>query len=192
MSTDDVMSNVSNIGSERSLGSRRSAIAAAQSDTASNESVWNLQFDQRNNTGDQAVSHEAKELHPVAQVQHPPKADDDTMGNVSIQAFERYLGRDTGSTHGTIHPDITSQEGNLSNDEVNNDGYQTTGSVSVEAFELQAVAQVHQLPDTDNSDDDAAGRGNDQVNNTGYQTTGSVSNEAFELQVMAEVHQPPN
>ena len=105
--------------------------------------------------------------------------------------------------------------------DLSNTGYQTTGSVSHEAIELQGFSQVHQPPNTGsgiasvgNVSEEAMGRylgentgsihnasqsdpgshegvGN-LHNNTGYETTDSVSHEAIALQSFAQVHQPPN
>ena len=110
----------------------------------------------------------------------------DYTGEISEEGMARYLG----SSIESIDNDSQREARNLEDDQVNNTGYQTTGSVSHEAIEMQVIAQVHHPPDTDSSDDDTPGRDIDI--NTGYQTTGSVSEEAVELQALAKVHQPPN
>ena len=191
LSTDDATSNVSSVGSEESLGSQHSAIAA-QSNVASHEGFGNMQFNQRNNTGDQTVStksHEAIEMQAMAEVQHLPKADDDTITNASNEGLKKCLGRKTGSIQNTTHLHTASLDSNLPNDQANNTGDQT---VSHEAAELQAMAQVLHPPNTDNSDDDATDRSTGQVNNTGYQTTGSLDEEAIEVRVLAQVHHTDN
>ena len=110
----------------------------------------------------------------------------DYTGEMSEEGMARYLG----SSIESIDNDSQREARNLEDDQVNNTGYQTTGSVSHEAIEMQVLAQVHRPPTTDSSDDDTPGR--DFGINTGYQTTGSVSEEPVELQALAEVHQPPN
>ena len=82
-------------------------------------------------------------------------------------------------------------------------GYQTTGSITHEATELQAMAQVHQPPNRDNiNEEEAAGNvrykvferylGRDTDSMRSAAQPDSVSEEGIELQVMGQVHQPPN
>ena len=74
------------------------------------------------------------------------------VGDVSDEGMERYLGRHTGS--------IDNGNERLQNDENNSRNspeYDTTGSVNLEADDVNVVAQVHRLPSTDvTSNDDTA------------------------------------
>ena len=67
------------------------------------------------------------------------------VGDVSDEGMERYLGRHTGSI-------------DSANERVQNiPEYNTTGSVNLEAADVNVVAQVHRLPSTDvTSNDDTA------------------------------------
>ena len=70
--------------------------------------------------------------------------------------MQRYLGEHTGSTQGASQSNTVSHErvGNVHNDQINNTGYEATGSVSHEDIEMHVLPQTHQLPNTDNDDSD--------------------------------------
>ena len=123
-----------------------------------------------------------------------------------------------GSIHSISESNNASDEGSedVPSDHVdlglNNTGYQTTGSVSHEAIELQAFADVHQLPyidsdttiNTDNTNN--TGSGVASIGNVSEDSkqrflgehTGTIDNadtashEAIELQGFSQVHQPDN
>ena len=130
----DTTINTDNISQEamgRYLGRHTNSIDnASQSDTASDE---------------------AKELRGLAQVHQLPNADNDvaSIGNVSEDAMQRYLDEHTGSTQGSSQSNTASYEGvgNVQNDQTNNTGYETKGSVSHEAVALQSF--VHKPPNTE-------------------------------------------
>ena len=134
---DNDVASIGNISEEalgRYLGRHTSSIDnASQSDTA---------------TG----------LQGFAQAHQPPNTDSDvaSSGNVSEEAMQRYLGEHSGSQHSTCQSDTASHEGvwNVHNDQINNTGYEATGSVSHEDIEMQVLPQMHQLPNTDNDDSD--------------------------------------
>ena len=133
------------------------------------------------------------------------------IGNVS---------ESVGSIHSISESDNASDEGSedVPSDHIdlNNTGYQTTGSVSHEAVELQAFADVHQLPyidsdttiNTDNTNNTGSGVasiGNvsedSKQSGTWVRHTGTIGNasqsdtashEAIELQGFSQVHQPDN
>ena len=129
------------------------------------------------------------------------------------------LDRSVGSIHSIRQSDNASDEGaeDVHSDHIdlNNTGYQTTGSVSHEAIELQAFADVHQRPDTEgdttiNTDNtNNTGSGVASIPNVSEEATGrylgrhtssidnvsqsdTASDEAIELQGFAQVHHPPN
>ena len=119
------------------------------------------------------------------------------IGEGSDEGMERYLGRHSGSIDSMNQSDNVSQEEARN---IDNTGYQATGSVSHEAIELQAIVQVHQPPKTGYDSSDVSGESNSieldrdtgsiktisesdnasqeeagKISNTGYQTTESVS-----------------
>ena len=71
------------------------------------------------------------------------------VGEVSEEGMERYLGRHTGAMHGANQVD---------NDFGQNENvpqYDTTGSINQEAADLQVVAQMHHVPNTDVTSSDS-------------------------------------
>ena len=183
----DTTINTDNISQEamgRYLGRHTNSIDnASQSDTASDE---------------------AKELRGLAQVHQLPNADNDvaSIGNVSEDAMQRYLDEHTGSTQGSSQSNTASHEGvgNVQNDQTNNTGYETKGSVSHEAVALQSF--VHKPPNTesditintDNISEEAMGsylgRHTSLIDNVSQSYT--ASEESIELQGFAQAHHPPN
>ena len=137
----DVTINTDNVSEEamgRYLGRHTSSIDnVSQSDTASEEAI---------------------ELQGFARAHQPPNTDSDvaSIGNISEDAMQRYLGEHTVSTQGASQSDTASHEGvvNVQNDQINNTGYEITGSVSHEDIEMQVLPQTHRLPNTDNDDSD--------------------------------------
>ena len=137
----DTTINTDNVSEEamgRYLGRHTSSIDnTSQSDTASDEAI---------------------ELRGLAQVHQLPNADNDvaSIGNVSEDAMQRYLGENTGSTQGASQSNTASHEGvgNVQNDHINNTGHEATGSVSHEDIEMQVLPRAHQMPNTDNDDSD--------------------------------------
>ena len=76
------------------------------------------------------------------------------VGEVSDEGMERYLGRHTGVMHGANQVDDDFGEiQNYQNENVPQ--YDTTGSVNVEATDVQVVAQMHRLPSTDVTSNDS-------------------------------------
>ena len=150
------------------------------------------------------VLDEAKELRGLAQVHQLPNADNDvaSIGNVSEDAMQRYLAEHTGSTQGASQSNTASHEGvgNVQNDQTNNTGYETKGSVSHEAVALQSF--VHKPPNTesdvtintDNINEEAMGsylgRHTSSIDNVSQSDT--ASDVAIELQGFCRVHNPPN
>ena len=137
----DVTIDTDNIREEamgRYLGRHTSSIDnVSQSDTASEEAI---------------------ELQGFSQVHQPPNTDSDivSISNISEEIMQRYLGEHSGSQHSASQSDTASHEGvgNVHNDQINNTGYEATGSVSHEDIEMQVLPQVHQPPNTDNDDSD--------------------------------------
>ena len=137
----DVTINTDNISEEamgRYLGRHTSSIDNVfQSDTASEDAIG---------------------LESFAQVDHPPNTGSDvaSISNISEEILQRYLGEHTGSQHIASQSETTSHEGvgDVHNDQINNTGYEATGSVSHEDIEMQVLPQAHQLPNTDNHDSD--------------------------------------
>ena len=83
---------------------------------------------------------------------------DDTASNVSREGYE---GSNTGSIDNINLSDNASQgeARTLDNDDIdNNHGYQTMGSVSEEAIELQVMGQAHHPPHTDTDQEDSLAR----------------------------------
>ena len=153
--------NISQEATGRYLGRHTSSIDnASQSDTASDEAI---------------------ELQRFGQVHQLPNTDNDvaSIGNISEEAMQRYLGEHTGSIVNASQSDTASEE----------------------AKELRGLAQVHQLP---NADNDVASIGNVSEDAMGRylgEHTGSIVNasqsdtaseEAKELRGLAQVHQLPN
>ena len=185
----DTTINTDNVSEEamgRYLGRHISSIDnASQSDTAPDE---------------------AKELRGLAQVHQLPNADNDvaSVGNVSEDAMQRYLGEHTGSTQGASQSNTASHEGvgNVHNDQINNTGYEATGSVSHEAIALQSFVQVHKPPNTesdvtintDNVSEEAMdryqGRLTSSIDNVSQSDT--ASEEDIGLQEFGQAHHPPN
>ena len=82
------------------------------------------------------------------------------VGEVSEDGMERYLGRHTGVMHGANQVD--NDFGKIQNDQNENaQQYDTTGSVNVEATDVQVVAQMHHLPSTDVTSNDSVDLSND-------------------------------
>ena len=136
----DITINTDNISDAtgRYLGRHTSSIDnVSQSDTASDEAI---------------------ELQGFAQVHHPPNTDSHivSISNISEEILRRYLGEHTVSIDNASQSDTTSHEGigDVHNDQINNTGYEATGSVSHEAIALQSFVQVHQPPNTDSVDGD--------------------------------------
>ena len=70
------------------------------------------------------------------------------VGDIGDEGMERYLGRHTGPMHSVNQVD--DDYGEIQNDHNENvPQYDTTGSVNLEAADVQVVAQMHHLPDTD-------------------------------------------
>ena len=148
----DNTGEVSEEGMDRYLGGDTDSVhSMSQSDNVSQEEARNIDNTGYQTTG--SVSHEAIELQAIVQVHQPPNTDGDTT-EVSEEGMERELGRETSSIHSIARSD-NEEATNIENDEINNTGYQTTGSVGHEAIELQAIAQVHQQPNTDTEGSDA-------------------------------------
>ena len=201
LAPDDIV-EVNEAGMNRRLGGDTDSIHSIEG--ARNVDIHNTGYQ---TTG--SVSHEEIELQTIAQVHvhQPPNMDNDST-DVSEEGNSIQLGTDTGSIHSMSESDIASQEKARN---IDNTGYQTTGSVSQEAIELQVFAQVHPMPYTDNVQEDALGTDtgslrsaaqsgtasqegaenldNEEINNNGYQISGNVSNEAIEMQVLAQTQQ---
>ena len=161
LSRDDNIGEVSNEGMARYLGGSLDSINPI--DDVGDKRAQRHQRKKRDHESS-STSHEAIEMQVLAQVHHPPDRDsiddegpltDDAISDVGNVGSERSLD----SEHSAAHPDTASHDwgGNLDNHQVNNTGYQTTGSVSHEAIEMQVLAQVHNPPktDTDDTDNDA-------------------------------------
>ena len=130
--------NVSEEATGRYLGRHTSSIDnVSQSDTASEEAI---------------------ELQGFARAHQPPNTDSDvaSIGNISEEIMQRYLDEQTGSINSTSQSDTASHEGvgNVQNDQINNTGYEATGSVSHEDIEMQVLPQTHRPPNTDSVDSD--------------------------------------
>ena len=126
--------------SDRYMGAYTGSIDSMnQSDNASDEGTEDVHSDHidLNTTGYETMesfSCEAIELQTFAQVHQPPNTESDaaSIGNVSKEAMGRYLGRHTCSIYNVSQSDTASHE----------------------AIELQALHQVHLLPNTDTIQDD--------------------------------------
>ena len=82
------------------------------------------------------------------------------VGEVSEEGMDRYLGRHTGPMHGANQVDDDFGEiQNYQNE--NAPQYDTTGSVNLEAADVQVVAQMHHLPSTDVTSNDSVDLSND-------------------------------
>ena len=148
------------------------------------------------------ASDEATGLQGIAWVHHLPNTDSDvaSIGNVSEEAMQRYLGRHIGSIDNASQFDPGSQEG--VGNEHNNTGYETMSSVSHEAIALQSFAQVHKPPNTecdvtintDNISEEAMGRylGRHTSSIDNIFQSDTASDETTGLQEFAQVHHPPN
>ena len=76
------------------------------------------------------------------------------VGEVSEEGMERYLGRHPGAMHGVNQVD--DDFGEIQNDQNENaPQYDTTGSVNLEAADVQVVAQMHHVPSTDVTSNDS-------------------------------------
>ena len=82
------------------------------------------------------------------------------VGEVSEDGMARYLERHTGVMHGVnqVEDDFV-EIPNYQNE--NTPQYDTTGSVNLEAADVQVVAQVHRLPNTDVTSNDSVDLLND-------------------------------
>ena len=75
------------------------------------------------------------------------------VGEVSEEGMERYLGRHTGAMHGANQ--IDDHFGEIQNyQNESTPEYDTTGSVNQQASQVQVAAQVHHIPNRDESEDD--------------------------------------
>ena len=143
-------------------------------------------------------------------------SDEDNTTDVGTGRSGSGLDRSVGSIHSISESDNASDEGSedVPSDHIdlNNTGYQTTGSVSHEAIELQAFADIHQLPNTEgdttintnntgsgvasigNVSEEAMGRylGRHTSSIDNVSQSNTASEEAIELQGFARAHQPPN
>ena len=212
-STTDIGNVSESLGSIHSISESNNASDEGSEDVPSDHVDLGL-----NNTGYQtmgSVSHEAIELQAFADVHQLPYIDSDatintdntnntgsgvaSIGNVSEDSKQRFLGEHTGTIGNASQSDTASHE----------------------AIELQGFSRVHQPPNTDsnvtsvgNISEEAMGRylgantgsihsafesdpGSQEGvgnlhNNTGYEATGSVSHETTELQSFAQVHKPSN
>ena len=76
------------------------------------------------------------------------------VGEDGEEGMERYLGRHPGAMHGVNQVD--DDFGEIQNNQnENTPQYDTTGSVNLEAADVQAVAQIHRLPSTDVTSNDS-------------------------------------
>ena len=76
------------------------------------------------------------------------------VGEVSEEGMERYPGRHTGAMHGANQVDDHFGEiQNYQNESTPE--YDTTGSVNQQASQVQVAAQVHHMPNRDESEDDS-------------------------------------
>ena len=76
------------------------------------------------------------------------------VGEVSDDGIERYPGRHTGAMHGVNQVDDHFGEiQNYQNESTTE--YDTTGSVNHQASQVQVGAQVHHMPNRDESEDDS-------------------------------------
>ena len=124
----------------------------------------------------------------------------DDIGNVSDDGMKRYLGEHTDSLHSTSQSNTASWEsvGDFHSNKRKSTGYQTTGSVSHEAIELQAFADVHQPPNTDTDTDNISeeamggylGRHTSSIDNSSQSDIDS--DEDIGLHEFAQVHHPPD
>ena len=81
-------------------------------------------------------------------------------GDVSEEGMERYLGRHPGAMHGANQLDNHFGEiQNYQNENVPQ--YDTTGSVNLEAADVQAVAHMYPMPNTDVTSNDSVDLSND-------------------------------
>ena len=79
-----------------------------------------------------------------------------TIGEAGEEGMARYLGGRASSVDSVIQLDNEIQNHQNKNTQGNPE-YDTTGSINTEAADMQAVAQVHHLPDSDvTSNDDTA------------------------------------
>ena len=82
------------------------------------------------------------------------------VGEDGEEGMERYLGRHTGTMHSVNQVDDDFVEiPNYQNE--NTPQYDTTGSVNLEAADVQAVAQINRLPSTDVTSNDSVDLSND-------------------------------
>ena len=81
-------------------------------------------------------------------------------GEVSEEGMERYPGRHIGAMHDANQVDDDFGE-NQNYQNENAPQYDTTGSVNVEAADVQVVAQMHRLPSTDVTSNDSVDLSND-------------------------------
>ena len=81
---------------------------------------------------------------------HSSREDTTTdVGEVSEDGMEGYLGRQAGAMHGANQVD------NDFDQNENVPQYDTTGSINQEAADLQVVAQMHHVPNTDVTSSDS-------------------------------------
>ena len=76
------------------------------------------------------------------------------VGEVSEEGMERYPGRHTGAMHGANQVDDHFGEIQIYQNESTSE-YDTTGSVNHQASQVQVAAQVHHMPNRDESEDDS-------------------------------------
>ena len=76
------------------------------------------------------------------------------VGEVSEEGMERYLGRHTSAMHGANQIDDHFGEIQSYQNESTPE-YDTTGSVNHQASQVQIAAQMHHMPNRDESEDDS-------------------------------------
>ena len=77
------------------------------------------------------------------------------VDEVSEDGIERYLGRHTGAMHNVNQVEIPNDQNE------NTPQYDTTGSVNLEAADVQAVAQMHPMPSIDVASNNSVDLSND-------------------------------
>ena len=100
------------------------------------------------------------EMQVVAQVHHPPDTDsndgrltDDATSHINKSNLASEGGLSSQNRAARSDTASHNRDGNLDLDQINITGYQSTASVSHEAFEMQVLAEVHHPHDTDKTDD---------------------------------------